>query len=82
MLCDYFKAYQVGTLLAHRWVFERIGNFDPAFTLGDESDWFVRLMESGIRLGVLSDVLLSRRIHAKSMSAKHDLRARNWLRPH
>jgi glycosyltransferase involved in cell wall biosynthesis len=80
MLREDFKAYQIGTLLAHRWVFEQVGNFNAQAISADETDWFIRLNDAGIVLGILSEVVLRRRIHATNLSANHALRAESRLR--
>ena len=80
MLHEDFEAYQIGALLAQRWVFEQVGNFNAEYVSASETDWFMRLKEAGITMGILSEVLVRRRIHANNMSANHTLRAQSRLR--
>jgi glycosyltransferase involved in cell wall biosynthesis len=58
-----------GTLLAHRGVFERVGEFDTTLTVGTDMDWFARCADLGVPLAVASQVLLVKRIHPASLSA-------------
>jgi glycosyltransferase involved in cell wall biosynthesis len=80
MLSQDCKAYSLGALLAHRWVFQQVGDFDQALDFGADLDWFVRLVESGIAFGALSDVLLRRRIHAGNRSANNVFKGQDRVR--
>ncbi len=62
------SVYQLGTLLAHRWVFEKVGEFDQSYFPSTDTEWFIRLVEAGIRMGIMSEVVLKRRIHAANVS--------------
>lgn len=79
MLGETFNAYSLGTLLAHRSVFEKVGNFNPTILGSGETEWFVRLVEAGITVGILSEVLLRRRIHANNVSADTASQVHNRL---
>jgi glycosyltransferase involved in cell wall biosynthesis len=80
MLRQDFKAYSLGTLMAHRWVFEQIGNLNPTMAFGCDMDWFIRLIESGISFTRLSGVLLRRRIHATNMTTNNTLPEQHRVR--
>lgn len=80
MLSQDCKAYHLGTLMAHRWVFQQVGNFDPALAFSTDLDWFARLIESRIEFGALPDVLLRRRIHATNMTAGNTLPEQHRVR--
>ena len=58
-----------GTLMARRWVFDRVGVFDPRYGVADDSDWFMRARDAGIRAAALDEVLLLRRVHDENVSA-------------
>ena len=62
-------AYHMGTLLAHRWVFEKVGNFNAFHSYGiDDLDWLIRLKERDISIAKMENVQLLRRIHLHNMS--------------
>jgi len=68
-LSDNSTAFHMGTLMAHRWVFEKIGNFNTSYSYGvDDLDWLIRLKESDIAIATMEDVQLLRRIHKHNMS--------------
>ena len=56
------------TIMARRSVFERVGLFDESFGLGEDSDWLFRVWDAGLRVDVLDDVLLRRRIHGRNLT--------------
>ena len=57
-----------GALLARRHVFQRVGPFDESLTVSADSDWFVRLTESAMRLAVLPVVVLHKGARPASLS--------------
>lgn len=62
-------AFIFGTMLGWRarcW--ETIGMLDEELRMGDDTDWFVRAKDRGLRSRILPDVLLERRIHAANAS--------------
>jgi glycosyltransferase involved in cell wall biosynthesis len=61
-------AYLPSALLARRAVFERVGSFDPAIRISNDSDWFFRARDAGVTLEVLPQVWLRRRIHPGNVS--------------
>jgi glycosyltransferase involved in cell wall biosynthesis len=48
--------------------FRRVGALDERWRVGVDMDWFARAAEAGMRIGVLDDVILRRRIHGQNMS--------------
>ncbi len=55
--------YFPSTLMARRYVFEIVGNYNPLFPLSESADWFARVKDAGIRIDVLNITLLQKRIH-------------------
>jgi glycosyltransferase involved in cell wall biosynthesis len=55
--------------LLRREVFDRVGGFNPQYRVSDDLEWFVRVREAGIRIGVMDAVLARRRIHDANISA-------------
>jgi hypothetical protein len=58
--------YSYGVMLARRSSFERVGGFDPRWTVGCFVDWYARAQEAGLRSVMPSDVFLRRRLHANN----------------
>jgi glycosyltransferase involved in cell wall biosynthesis len=61
--------YSPGALMARRAVFEAVGPFDQTLAVAADSDWFVRLAQSRLRLDVLPAVVLKKAARGSSLSA-------------
>jgi hypothetical protein len=59
--------YGPPALLVRRSILDRVGPFDPSFRIGEDLDWFARAMDAGIRMAVLPEVLVRRRIHGSNL---------------
>ena len=57
-----------GSLLVRRWVFERIGQFREDMRRGSDVDWICRVQDAGIKLQLVEEVLLLRRMHQANSS--------------
>lgn len=57
------------TLLARRGAFERIGIFNPEYSIAHDVDWFSRAQDQGVSMGVVPQVLLHKRIHNANTSS-------------
>jgi GT2 family glycosyltransferase len=57
-----------GGLLVRRAALHRVGPFAEHLTIGSDSDWFVRLRQSGLRFDVLDDVVLVKGRRSTSLS--------------
>jgi glycosyltransferase involved in cell wall biosynthesis len=71
--------YTPGALLARRRVFDAVGPFNESMRIGTDSEWFVRLRQSGCRLDLLDDVVLFKGVRATSLSADVDTYRRELL---
>ncbi|MCW5718041.1 MAG: glycosyltransferase family 2 protein [Bauldia sp.] len=60
--------YTPGALLVRRAALAAVGPFDETLTLGCDSDWFVRLVQSAVRLDVLPDTVLLKGVRNTSLS--------------
>lgn len=60
--------YSCCALLASRRVFEEVGPFNPALTLGEDSEWFQRVAERGLAVEVVPEVLVYRRVHEGNLT--------------
>ena len=64
--------YVPGSLLARRELFDVVGRFDARYRYGSDSDWFFRAQDTGVKIGVIPQTVLLRRIHEGNLS--HDVR--------
>lgn len=62
------RDYSPCTLLARRSVFDRVGLFDTAYRVGEDTEWFVRAADAGVKVGFLPEILVQRRIHGANLS--------------
>ena len=60
--------YSTVALLARRTVFDTVGPFDTSWQHVHDTEWFVRAGDAGIVVELVPDVLVSRRLHARSRS--------------
>lgn len=72
--------YIPSALVVRRTVFEQIGVFDTAYTMGSDGDWFARAKDAGILMAVLPETLLRRRIHSSNCSSQAQLGMRELLK--
>lgn len=68
--------YTCQSLLARRALFETVGEFNPAFLVSDDIDWFARALDRGAVIEVLPDVLVRRRLHHTNLTSSSPLRFR------
>ena len=62
-------AMLVGCLLARREAFERVGGFDPALRMSEDTDWFIRAREVGLAITQVPETVLYYRRHAASLTS-------------
>ncbi len=53
----------LGTILATREAFDRIGAFDESLDISEDLDWLTRARDAGIQYELLNDVVLEYRFH-------------------
>jgi glycosyltransferase involved in cell wall biosynthesis len=61
--------YTPGALMARREAFDTVGPFDETLAIGADSDWFMRLAQSDVRLDVLPVLVLRKGVRSSSLSA-------------
>lgn len=71
--------YHLGTALIRRNVLENVGMFDPQYRIGSDSDWFLRAKDAEMKMAVLPDVLLYKRVHDKNESSRVQQSSRELL---
>jgi glycosyltransferase involved in cell wall biosynthesis len=55
--------YHPGTMLIKRESFNRVGQFDNNWKLGEVFDWYIKAKEQCLKSLMLSEILLKRRLH-------------------
>lgn len=70
----------LGSLLARKRVFHKIGNFDPQYSFSKDVDWFIRARENGVRMEIMPDLVLRRRLHTSNRSYQQVGRTADYLR--
>jgi len=69
-----------GTMLIKRKSFWKVGLFDTQWILGDFIDWYKRATEKELRMFMLPDVLLKRRIHGNNESYRERHAQKDYVR--
>ena len=62
--------YLPSALLVRREVFLAVGPYDEAHPISSDADWFLRAKDAGVRMAVVPEVLLERRIHRANQSSR------------
>ena len=63
--------YLMETLMARREVFQRVGHFDPTFAVSEDTDWFARVKDAGLTIGLVPETLTVKRVHDTNASLSH-----------
>jgi len=69
-LRKYSPGYVPGTLLVRRTAFETVGEFDSGWKIGEFVDWYIRAKELNLKMLLLNEVLLKRRIHGDNVGIR------------
>jgi len=71
----------MGNVLVRRWVFDRVGLFDPALRHGEDTDWFIRVKEAAVPTRVVDAVIHVYHRHGGSLSRQTTTEAgrQRWL---
>jgi hypothetical protein len=62
--------YYIGAGLYRRHAFETVGLFDPSLMFAEDTDWYTRLKESGLKFERVPEVTLHVRRHGANVTAK------------
>ncbi len=57
-----------GSALVRRSAIERAGGFDPAYRLAVGMEWLGRLRDAGVKVAVVPEILMLRRVHDSNLS--------------
>jgi glycosyltransferase involved in cell wall biosynthesis len=71
--------YLPETLVARPRAFERAGNFDISFSQGDDTEWFARARQLGLKMEMIDEVLVHKRLHGNNTTYSA-ARAQQWRR--
>ena len=63
--------YLGGASLIRRDIFEKTGEFSSDYQLGEFIEWYLRAKAMHLKIIMLPDVLLERRLHKSNMTSKH-----------
>lgn len=55
-------------LMARRAVFDKVGRFNEAFAVSEDTDWFARARDAAVTTVVLPDTLVWKRVHDRNSS--------------
>jgi glycosyltransferase involved in cell wall biosynthesis len=61
-------AHMPSSILVRRGTFDEIGRFRTDFNVANDIDWFARLKDSGMRVGIVPEVLVFKRVHNANLS--------------
>jgi glycosyltransferase involved in cell wall biosynthesis len=67
---ELIKGYTQGTMLVKRESFVRVGMFSEENTIGEFVDWLLRAKEANLRMKLLPDLFLWRRIHDSNLGIR------------
>jgi hypothetical protein len=70
----------IGACLYRRTAFRKVGLFDPDLQFGEDTDWFIRAREFGLRIERLDQITLFVRRHDQNMTRGKSLVELNTLR--
>ena len=73
------KMSMLGTLMARKEVFLKVGNFDRALLTGEDLDWFIRVKDFGVKACYDDKIVLKRRLHDTNLSYKSLSNKKNLL---
>lgn len=69
-----------GTLMVRKKSVDTLGFFSTEYKVGEFIEWCLRAKKLGMKMGVLPDVLLKRRIHGENSTLKYRGDFRDYLR--
>ena len=60
--------YTAASMMAYPWVFEKVGGFNPDLQVGEMGEWIFRARDIEVKMGLVQEVLLYRRIHDRNLT--------------
>jgi glycosyltransferase involved in cell wall biosynthesis len=77
---ELLKGYSQATMLIKREAFLRIGLFPEEQTIGEFVDWLLRAKEADLRMKLLPNLFLWRRIHESNLGVRHRSEVGDYLK--
>lgn len=68
------------SLVARKSIFDLVGGFNPDYKVCSDFEWFTRAKDAGIKLKILDEVLLHRRVHGENISSQMQARKKSMLK--
>ncbi len=68
-----------GALLVRATVFDQVGDFSPAYRMGETIDWVARIEDAGLAIGAVEATVLRRRIHRNNSVQKREQLKADYL---
>jgi len=68
-----------GTLLVKRESFHKVGLFNTSFQVGEFIDWCARAKKEGLKIAVMEQLFLDRRIHGENTTLKRKTNLSDYL---
>lgn len=69
-----------GTLVARKTLFDTIGKFNPNLNTAEDVDWFARCQDAKIKMSIINEVLLYKRVHGSNLSLNTTNNNQNLLK--
>jgi glycosyltransferase involved in cell wall biosynthesis len=70
ILAEMLPGYHPGTMLIRREAFERVGPFETTWQIGEFVSWHARASDCGLRMLMLPDVVMHRRLHEANLGIR------------
>jgi glycosyltransferase involved in cell wall biosynthesis len=80
LLLEDHEGYFPSALVVRKTAFEKVGRFDPAYSMSSDSDWFFRAKNCGMSIAVLPETFVHRRIHEANHSYQAQLACSELLK--
>ena len=77
---ELLKGYSQGTMLVNRDSFLKVGMFPEKNTVGEFVDWFLRARENGLKMKLLPDLVMLRRIHQTNVGIRRRAEVKSYVR--
>lgn len=74
------EGVQPQSAMVRRSALDLVGGFDPDYQLTEGMEWLSRMRDAGVRIDVLDDVCVDRRIHGSNLSYQRAGLQHNMLR--
>jgi glycosyltransferase involved in cell wall biosynthesis len=63
--------WSTSPVTAWRRTYDRVGDYDESFPIGEDSDWLLRVRDDGLEVLLIDEVVNERRVHDTNTSSLH-----------